>query len=124
MLHLHLTATNHEPLEGGQPSDRFVISCRGKAPDAHSPSPFPCCIQAIEENGGAVSVETGGAFCICLTGSGHAIVWGKLGHAPHSGASRTPAVAEIMGLPRVQHIAAGHSHALLSDGDRVWALGR
>lgn len=31
--------------------------------------------------------------------------------------------AEIPGLPPIKHIAAGQQHALLSDGERVWAIG-
>lgn len=31
---------------------------------------------------------------------------------------------EVKGLPPIRHIAAGQSHALLSDGERVWAFGR
>lgn len=75
-----------------------------------------------------MAVETGGAFCICLTASGRVVLWGKLssGRAAASGSSsRTqPRVAEVMDLPRIKHIAAGHLHALLSDGERVWGLGR
>ncbi len=31
---------------------------------------------------------------------------------------------EIKNLPPIRHIAAGQSHALLSDGERVWAIGK
>ncbi len=30
----------------------------------------------------------------------------------------------VPGLPRLTHVAAGHHHALLSDGRRVWLIGR
>ena len=30
----------------------------------------------------------------------------------------------LEGLPPLRHVAAGHGHALLSDGVRVWAMGR
>ena len=30
----------------------------------------------------------------------------------------------IEGLPPIRHIAAGQSHALLSDGERVWVIGK
>ena len=33
-------------------------------------------------------------------------------------------VGVIEGLPPIRHIAAGHSHALLSDGERVWGIGK
>ena len=85
-------------------------------------------MQAIADNGGAVAVETGGAFCICLTASGRVVLWGKLSSgratAPGSSSRNLPRVAEVMDLPRIKHIAAGHLHALLSDGERVWGLGR
>ena len=30
----------------------------------------------------------------------------------------------VEGLPPIRHIAAGQSHALLSDGERVWTIGK
>jgi hypothetical protein len=33
-------------------------------------------------------------------------------------------VGEIQGLPVISHIAAGQQHALLSDGERVWVIGK
>jgi hypothetical protein len=30
---------------------------------------------------------------------------------------------EVMGLPPMTSIAAGHSHCLMTDGQRVWAMG-
>ena len=30
----------------------------------------------------------------------------------------------VEGLPPIRHISAGQSHALLSDGERVWAIGK
>ena len=75
-----------------------------------------------------MAVETGGAFCICLTASGRVVLWGKLSSsrsaAPGTSPRTQPRVAEVMDLPRIKHIAAGHLHALLSDGERVWGLGR
>ncbi len=32
-------------------------------------------------------------------------------------------VAEVMGLPRITQISAGHHQAVLSDGERVWTMG-
>lgn len=33
-------------------------------------------------------------------------------------------VGEVPGLPPIRYIAAGQQHALLSDGERVWLIGR
>lgn len=54
---------------------------------------------------------------------GKVIVWGKIG-GPAGQPGARPAVADIMGLPPITSIAAGQSHALMTDGERVWALGR
>lgn len=91
-------------------------------------------LQALEDNGGAVEIAVGSTFCLCRTGNGGAVVWGGLpgaGSLQHSGTSherkllpRGMQVAEVMGMPPIKHIAAGHGHALLSDGERVWALGQ
>ena len=80
-------------------------------------------LQALQENGGAVALAAGGTFCLALTARGKVIVWGKIG-GPAGQRGTRPAVAEIMGLPRITSIAAGQSHALMTDGERVWALGR
>ena len=31
--------------------------------------------------------------------------------------------AQVMGLPPMLDIAAGHSHLVMTDGERVWAMG-
>ena len=77
----------------------------------------------MQENGGAIALAAGGTFCLALTARGKVIVWGKIG-GPAGQRGTRPAVAEIMGLPRITSIAAGQSHALMTDGERVWALGR
>lgn len=69
---------------------------------------------------------------MALTAQGKVIVWGKIGgpagprgiHGGPRGIQPGPMVAELMGLPPIVSIAAGQSHALLTDGERVWALGR
>lgn len=80
-------------------------------------------MQALQESGGAIALAAGGTFCLALTAMGKVIVWGKIG-GPAGQRSSRPAVAEIMGLPPITSIAAGQSHALMTDGERVWALGR
>ena len=80
-------------------------------------------MQALQENGGAIALAAGGTFCLALTAMGKVIVWGKIG-GPSGQRGGRPTVAEIMGLPPIVSIAAGQSHALMTDGERVWALGR
>ena len=80
-------------------------------------------VQALQESGGAIALAAGGTFCLALTAMGKVIVWGKIGGPAGQRGSR-PAVAEVMGLPPITSIAAGQSHALMTDGERVWALGR
>lgn len=82
-------------------------------------------MQALQEGGGAIALEAGGTFCMALTAQGKVIVWGKIGGpgGPRGG-HHIPMVAELMGLPPIISIAAGQSHGLLTDGERVWALGR
>ena len=79
--------------------------------------------QALQDNGGAIALEAGGTFCMALTAQGRVVIWGKIGGPVDRRANR-PEVAEIMGLPPIISIAAGQSHALMTDGERVWALGR
>lgn len=80
-----------------------------------------CVSQAVEENGGAVQVATGSTFCVCLTASGKVVAWGQVPGVPRG---VKPAAVEVEGLPPIRHIAAGHAHALFSDGVRVWSIGR
>ena len=80
-------------------------------------------VQALQESGGAIALAAGGTFCLALTAMGKVIVWGKIG-GPAGQRGARPAVAEIIGLPPITSIAAGQSHALMTDGERVWALGR
>ena len=60
---------------------------------------------------------------MALTAQGKVVIWGKIGGPADRRVGR-PEVAEIMGLPPIISIAAGQSHALMTDGERVWALGR
>lgn len=61
---------------------------------------------------------------MALTAQGKVVVWGKIGQPIGERQRGGPMVAEIMGLPPIISIAAGQSHALMTDGERVWALGR
>ena len=79
--------------------------------------------QVLQENGGAIALQAGGTFCMALAAQGKVVVWGKIG-VPAERQRGGPMVAEIMGLPPIISIAAGQSHALMTDGERVWALGR
>ena len=78
----------------------------------------------LQENGGAIALQAGGTFCMALTAQGKVVVWGKIGQPTGERQRGGPMVAEIMGLPPIVSIAAGQSHALMTDGERVWALGR
>ena len=69
---------------------------------------------------------------MALTAQGKVIIWGRIGgpacprgaQGALRGGQPGPMVAELMGLPPIVSIAAGQSHGLLTDGERVWALGR
>lgn len=96
-------------------------------------SQYQCILktQALQEGGGAIALEAGGTFCMALTAQGKVIVWGRIGGpgGPRGsqGGSRgihPPMVAEVRGLPPIISLAAGQSHGLLTDGERVWAIGR
>lgn len=74
--------------------------------------------QAIAAGGGAAKVTAGATFGACLTRSGAVVVWGKL---PGGG----PGGSGLGGnLPPLIDIAAGAQHLLMTDGARVWAVGR
>ncbi|KAK9868470.1 hypothetical protein WJX84_007068 [Apatococcus fuscideae] len=79
--------------------------------------------EALQREGGAAHVAAGGTFCVCLTASGKVVVWGQLPGDRQHGQPRA-AVQILSPLPPITHIACGSSHALLSDGERVWAIGR
>ncbi|KAF8058300.1 HERC2 [Scenedesmus sp. PABB004] len=77
---------------------------------------------ALAADGGAVAVAAGGTFAAARTAAGSVLVWGRLGPA-------TPAAAPFarVALPRgvaVRGMAAGQQHLLMTDGARVWAVGR
>ncbi len=93
----------------------------------------------LADCGGAVQVAAGGTFALALTATGRVVVWGRLPgqEVPDPSLVETmdpdlttaarggrTAAAVVEGLPPIRHIAAGMSHALLSDGERVWAIGK
>lgn len=82
--------------------------------------------QALERDGGAADVAAGGTFCMALTHAGSVVLWGSLPGSPEARQQRgqSPGVLQINGLPPMTHIAAGYSHAVMSDGQRVWAMGK
>ncbi|KAG2490652.1 hypothetical protein HYH03_011041 [Edaphochlamys debaryana] len=105
----------------------------------------------LEDDGGARRVVSGGTFCAALTAAGRVVLWGRV---PGSGSNGEPpaglgaeleataralgvsehsmdsvsgarvAAGVVPGLPPITHIAAGQQHLLLSDGQRVWQIGR
>ncbi|GAX72853.1 hypothetical protein CEUSTIGMA_g308.t1 [Chlamydomonas eustigma] len=95
-------------------------------------------VQTLSDEGGAVRVAAGSTFSLALTAQGRVVVWGKMaGHeSPESSmaeisdmSSGMASLGRVMagvieGLPPIRHIAAGQSHALLSDGEHVWAIGK
>ena len=80
-------------------------------------------MQVLQGEGGAAYVAAGSTFCVCLTASGRVVVWGHLPGDRMPGQGRA-GVQVLAGLPSITQIACGSSHALLSDGERVWAIGR
>ncbi|KAF8065870.1 UVR8 [Scenedesmus sp. PABB004] len=77
---------------------------------------------ALAADGGAVAVAAGGTFAAARTAAGSVLVWGRLGPA-----SRSAAPFARVALPRgvaVRGMAAGQQHLLMTDGARVWAVGR
>ncbi|KAL6755968.1 regulator of chromosome condensation 1/beta-lactamase-inhibitor protein II [Haematococcus lacustris] len=93
--------------------------------------------QAIGDAGGAIKAVAGGTFCAVLTANGKVLLWGKL-PGPEVGSADVLQVAEglamtlgarlvvgeVPGLPPIRHLVAGQQHLLLSDGERVWSIGR
>lgn len=101
---------------------------------------------AIAARGGAVAVAAGSTFTAVLTAAGKVLVLGKLyTNSNSSSGSSTPTSPPAdaasssdpaagagagwceVALPdtvHIKHIAAGQQHLLLSDGERVWAVGR
>lgn len=97
-----------------------------------------------------MAVAAGSTFSAALTSSGEVLLWGKLvtnsnskaaGSGTHTLADpSTAAAAAAPGSPdssnegwskvqlpegvHIRHIAAGQQHLLMSDGERVWAVGR
>jgi alpha-tubulin suppressor-like RCC1 family protein len=84
--------------------------------------------ERVRELGGAVQVAAGSTFCACLTANGKVLVWGKLGGgapgAPGLFAASGRMVEVVVGLPKVTAIAAGKQHLLMTDGKRVWGVGK
>lgn len=89
---------------------------------------------AIAARGGARAVAAGSTFTAVLTAAGRVLVFGKLYTNSNSrgstGADSSPpaqAGCVEVALPaaaHVKHIAAGQQHLLMSDGEKVWAVGR
>lgn len=84
---------------------------------------------AIAGAGGAQKVAAGATFTACLTAQGTVVVWGTLGGSSAQG--RTPgaggasaAAERVLNVPAITDIVAGHQHLLLTDGERVWCVGR
>eukprot|EP00887_Chlorella_sp_A99_P000440 scaffold17.g440.t1 len=95
----------------------------------------------LTEHGGATSVAAGGSFCAALCASGAVVVWGGAAGAPAAAAPPPPPevlelphlrafyeggllVAQFTGLPPMALLAAGAGHVAMSDGERVWGVGR
>ncbi|KAI8472922.1 MAG: regulator of chromosome condensation 1/beta-lactamase-inhibitor protein II [Monoraphidium minutum] len=97
---------------------------------------------AIAAEGGAVAVAAGGAGAACLTASGKVVLFGGFcspapqaaggsGGEPATAAERAAAADAarlgyaIASVPApVKSIAAGAQHVALSDGERLWLVGR
>ncbi|KAG1680811.1 hypothetical protein FOA52_008144 [Chlamydomonas sp. UWO 241] len=101
----------------------------GKVPGGAESASAAAAAAAGRGLGGLVWASAGGS----LFGGGDgglvdmlsgAVGGGVGGGASSSTAGGRVAVGEIPGLPPIRHIAAGASHALLSDGERVWAMGK
>eukprot|EP00892_Ulva_mutabilis_P000121 jgi/Ulvmu1/10109/UM006_0059.1 len=74
----------------------------------------------IAEQGGAVDVVAGAAFCAALTRSGAVVLWGRgaaQGMLCSGGTARF-----VQALPKMTRVAAGRAHLLMSDGADVWHL--
>jgi hypothetical protein len=67
----------------------------------------------IAENGGAVDIAVGGAFCLALARNGSVIMWGTM--APEGLVCNA-----AKGLPGMVKIAAGKRHAVFTDGESIW----
>lgn len=109
--------------------------------------------RAVAAEGGARKVVAGGGFAALLTASGEVVVWGaqdviagggtSFSSGPEPEAWQTPGVQALLphartwkspheagvviiprGLPSMVDIAAGWSHLALTDGRKVWTLGR
>ena len=98
-----------------------------------APSPAPVAgavAAAIAREGGAVAVEAAGSGVACLTASGRVVVFGALaaaGGGDGAGGGRAAAAADfaVVDLPApVRSLACGREHAVMTDGERVWAVGR
>ena len=73
-------------------------------------------MQELEADSGAVYLAAGSTFSLCQTRKGRVGVLGRLAGAPPFLAG--PGGSALTGC------AAGHSHAVLTDGKRVWTVGR
>lgn len=74
----------------------------------------------IAEQGGAVDVVAGAAFCAALTRSGAVVLWGR--GAPQGMLCSGGTTRFVKALPKMTRVAAGRAHLLMSDGASVWQL--
>ena len=81
-----------------------------------SPSRCSAHAQELDEDGGVQKLAAGGTFTLCLTRKGRA---GLLGRMPGA-----PAFLAAPDGSALTDCAAGHAHAVLTDGARVWTTGR
>eukprot|EP01026_Neomeris_dumetosa_P060253 TRINITY_DN5678_c1_g1_i2.p1 TRINITY_DN5678_c1_g1~~TRINITY_DN5678_c1_g1_i2.p1 ORF type:complete len:348 (-),score=67.99 TRINITY_DN5678_c1_g1_i2:433-1476(-) len=82
--------------------------------------------RSIAINGGALQIATGGTYCLCLTANGKVLMWGRPpGIKPNKKSTIAPGEAVVLDIPApVKMIAAGLQHALVSDGETVWQIGK
>ena len=73
-------------------------------------------MQELDADGGVSKLAAGGTFTLCLTREGRVGLLGRLPGAPAF-------LAAPDGVP-ITDCAAGHAHAVLTDGSRVWTTGR
>lgn len=74
----------------------------------------------IAEQGGAVDVVAGAAFCAALTRSGAVVLWGR--GAPEGMLCSGGTGRFVRALPKMARVAAGRAHLLMSDGADVWQM--
>ena len=73
-------------------------------------------MQELDEDGGAAQLAAGSTFLLCRTRKGRIRLIGRQPGAPAFLAA--PDGAQLTSC------AAGHAHAIFTDGSRVWSVGR